>query len=443
MQFDTNKIKERVKGNTSTIVLIVLLIIAASWGGSQYAKAVQYRRALDNMYELSYYELVGSLENIDVDISKLIVSSSPGDSLELVSSISRKCDFASSALGSLPLSHPASMDTMQYLNTLGDYCRSLVKSGGEHIMLSEGDYQNFDYFRQSCIQLRTTLEGVTYSYDISPTEDWEYYQMVSTDSYDPFTFEQNGGIEYPSIIYDGPFSDALIGAQALGLSESTCTQDEALQIAAAALNISYDELFVSALNSKNIDGYSCSSQEGDTAFIANTGDIIWMMKDAQTAVENLAYEQCVQKAQEYLSQLGINDMVDTWSQTYNGQCIISFAYNQENCVIYPDLIKVKVNAENGDIIAYDALGYFMNHTQRDIPKKILKSDDAQNTVLGTLDVMDSKLCYIPSGGGGETLCWEFECMQNNEKYLVYVNALTGIEDRIYKVVETMDGELTV
>ena len=437
------KIKKGIKNNSTTIILVVLLIIAASWGGSQYAKAMEYQRALDNMYELSYYELVGSLENIDVDISKLTVSSSPGDSLELLSSISRKCDFAVSSLSNLPLSHPASMDTMQFLNTLGDYCRSLVKSGGEHIMLSEEDYTNFSNFRQSCVNLRTTLDGVTYSYDISPDKNWEYYQMVSQDNYDPFTFEQNGGIEYPSIIYDGPFSDALIGATAKGLSASTCTQDEALQIAAAALNEGYDTLFVSAQNSKNIDGYSCSNENGDTAFISNTGDVIWMMKDAQSAYEKLNYSECVVKAEEYLNSMGIKDMVDTWSQTYNGQCVISFAYTQNNCIVYPDLIKVKVNTENGDIVAYDALGYFMNHCQRDIPQDTISKDEAQNTVLGTLDVVDSDLCYIPSEGGDETLCWEFECLQQGEKYLVYVNALDGIQERIYKVVETTDGELTV
>jgi len=435
--------RKSIKDNTSTIVLVVLLIIAASWGGSQYAKAMQYQRALDNMYELSYYELVGSLENIDVDISKLVVSSSPGDSLELLSSISRKCDFAASSLTTLPVSHPASMDTMQYLNTLGDYCRSLVRTGGEHIMLSSEDYTNFNNFRQSCINLRSTLEGVNYSYDIASNNEWDYYQLVSQDSYDPFTFDQNGGIEYPSIIYDGPFSDALIGATAKGLSNSTCTQEEALQIASAGLNTNYDTLFVSALNSKNIDGYSCSNENGDTCFVSNTGDIIWMMKDAQSSVENLSYDECVQKAQEYIGSMGIKDMVDTWSQTYNGQCVISFAYKQQNCLVYPDLIKVKVNTENGDIIGYDALGYFMNHTTRDIPADVLPVEEAQNTVLGTLDVVDSELCYIPTAGGGETLCWEFECTQEGEQFLVYVNALNGIEERIYKVVETMDGELTV
>lgn len=443
MQFDIKKVKKSLKDNTSTIVLVGLLIVAASWGGSQYAKVVEYQRVLDNMYELSYYELVGSLENIDVEISKLVVSSSPGDSLELLSSISRKCDFATSSLTSLPLSHPASMDTMQYLNTLGDYCRSLVKSGGERIMLSGTDYENFDKFRQSCISLRSLLESVTYTYDIAPSDEWDYYQTIDQEMYDPFTFEENGGLEYPSIIYDGPFSDALSGAKAKGLSSQICTQEESLQIAAASLDITSDNLHISALNSKNIEGYSCSADNGDTAFIASTGEIVWMMKEAESSVEKLSYDECVNSAQEYLGAVGISDMVDTWSQTYDGQCVISFAYNQDNCLVYPDLVKIKVNMENGDILALDALGYWMNHTPRDIPTDIISKLDAQNTVLGTLDIEDSTLCYIPTGGGSELLCYEFECTKESETYLVYVNAINGIQERIYKVVDTMDGKLVV
>lgn len=442
MQFE--KIREYLKENTITIVLAVLLIGAASWGGSQYSKVVEYQRVMDNMYEMSYYELVDSMENIDVQISKLMVSSSPGESLEILSSISRKSDFATSALSKLPVSHPAVMDTMSYLNTLGDYCRALVKNAGDGLMLKQEDYVNFENLRTSCMTLRTSFNTTSYNYDIAPDDEWDYYQQVEQDIYDPFSFEESGGIDYPSIIYDGPFSDALIGQKAKGLAQQTCDREQAKQIAAQTLGVDVNEVEISSEGSKKIDGYSCSVKNGDTAFISSQGgNVIWSMKETGVYNEVLSYEDCVNSAKEYMATLGINDMVDTWSQMYDGQCVISFAYKQENCIVYPDLVKMKVNMEDGSILGCDALGYWMNHETRDISDETVSQDEAEATILGVVDVLETNLCYIPTGGGKEIFCWEFKCKFGEDDYLIYVNALNGVQERIYKVVETMDGSLVV
>lgn len=438
-----NKIKDFFTKNSVSLFLSAVLIGTGVFAGAQYAKMQNYKRELTGIYEMSFYELVGAMESIDVHISKLQVSSSPGESVEILSSISRQSDFASSSLSALPVSHPAIMNTMTFLNTLGDYCRSLTKKAGDGIMLQEGDYVNLESFRESCMSLRTSLESINYN-NIEPTQEWEYYQMVEQNVYDPFSIEEAGGIEFPTIIYDGPFSDALTGITPQGLGTGEIDEEQAKQIAATALNISVSFINLTSQNSKNMDGYTFSTDDGDSAFISKTGGkTIWMMKYSKASFEKLSYEECLIKANEYLDMLGIDDMVDTWSQTYDGQTIISFANVQKGCIVYPDLVKVKVDMEDGSITAVDALGYYMNHINREFKESYISAETASDTILGVIEIIESNLCLIPDKGGSEILCWEFFCSFNQETYIIYINAKNGIQERIYKIVDTVDGALVV
>ena len=54
------------------------------------------------------------------------------------------------------------------------------------------------------------------------------------------------------------------------------------------------------------------------------------------------------------------------------------------------------------------------------------------------------LSIIPSLGKNEILCYEFECTgENNNSYLIYVNAKTGVVENIFLLVVDENGTLTL
>ncbi len=61
-----------------------------------------------------------------------------------------------------------------------------------------------------------------------------------------------------------------------------------------------------------------------------------------------------------------------------------------------------------------------------------------------LTVLGHQMALIPSPGGEEKFCHEFLCRADNEqKYLIYVNAVTGAEERILILLEDELGALTI
>ncbi len=61
-------------------------------------------------------------------------------------------------------------------------------------------------------------------------------------------------------------------------------------------------------------------------------------------------------------------MQPTWASVAGHRAVIPFALVQNGVIIYPDLVKVTVALDNGDIVGYEAMGYLMSHHDRDIPR---------------------------------------------------------------------------
>ena len=67
--------------------------------------------------------------------------------------------------------------------------------------------------------------------------------------------------------------------------------------------------------------------------------------------------------------------------------------------IYPDMVKVRVALDNGEILGFDAVGYIMNHEDdRVIHKPKLTEEEARERVNTEFDVRSSRLAVIPSRG---------------------------------------------
>ena len=60
-------------------------------------------------------------------------------------------------------------------------------------------------------------------------------------------------------------------------------------------------------------------------------------------------------------------------------------------ICYPDLIKVSVALDNGGIVEYDASGFLMNHTERDLAAASLTADEARENVSPYLTPDEGRL----------------------------------------------------
>ena len=71
----------------------------------------------------------------------------------------------------------------------------------------------------------------------------------------------------------------------------------------------------------------------------------------------------------------------------------------------------------------------------------LKVEDAEKRISADIEVETSRLALIPLSSGKEVLTYEFSGKGSDGTYYVYIDAISGKEVQIFKVVSSNDGDL--
>jgi len=146
---------------------------------------------------------------------------------------------------------------------------------------------------------------------------------------------------------------------------------------------------------------------------------------------------------KFLADHGYPNMKESYYMQNDGIATINYAYSEDGITYYPDLIKVKVALDNGEIVGFEANGYLMNHTERDYGPPKLTEDEAREKVIRGEKIKSSGLAVIPTNYGTEILCYEFTGKVDDKDFLVYINANTGAEEDVLIIINSEDGILTM
>ncbi|MEG1027052.1 MAG: germination protein YpeB, partial [Oscillospiraceae bacterium] len=176
----------------------------------------------------------------------------------------------------------------------------------------------------------------------------------------------------------------------------------------------------------------------------NGGLISYMIKSREVYTKSIDEKSAINFATKYLQSLGIENIEKTYYEIANNIMTINYASISENIMLYPDLIKVSVAMDNGEIVEFDARGYIVNHKERDIPAVTITSATAQGKLSEFLTPQSTRLALIPLDNLTETLCYEIKCVgDDGQQILVYINAYTGEEERILILLINENGTLTI
>lgn len=414
-------------------MLLVALAIAVALALWQFREAKAAEITVRAGRERAYYSALDSLTNLEADLSKALVASGPGQHALLLGRVSTFAGAASENLAALPAAYGADESGLKFLGQTADYAQTLAAAAAEGRTLSETDVRQLSQLMQKSGELRRHLEnGEGFVYD-APSEE----QKLS-------------GIEYPSLLYDGPFSDGARQGEPRGLSGEEITSEQAVEAGRAFLGAARAQRASDMQGPIPCWGVSAEA-DGVTITLQVTrqgGKILWMAPETAGFTTELNMETCVERAREFLESHGFGEMEPSFTQQYDGLAVISFAAVQDGVTLYPDLVKAQVRMDTGEVVGLEANNYWMNHTERETLAPQVDEQQALRAVSGRLTVTGSRLCVIPiddglASGKTEKLCWEFAGEWNGSRYFVYIDAETGEEEKVLKVVAGNGGTLTI
>lgn len=429
---------------------LCFLAIIITYAISGNMESRKYQAKLEATYQASLTELAECLDLIETNLAKSAYASSPTMMAQLSEDLYSECNTAKNALSHLPIDQMNLSGAYKFLSQAGDYSNYLsskIKSGSE---ISEEELKNMNlllsYAKNYSKAVADMVNKCAYGNKITENEikSKNANSSVASISLD-FTQAEEAFADYPTLIYDGPFADAVLNKESQLIKNSEeITREKATEIAKNALGASAEDLKVKSDEVGNIPCYVFSYNEKTIGITKSGGYIAYILNSSSPAGKSITEENAKNLAKNFLEKAGYKNMESTYYAIDNNICLINFAYTENNIIYYSDLIKVGVSLSDGKICSLEAAGYLTNHCERQLGEIKINLNDSVSKLTKSADLIASKLAVIPLKNGKEVMCHELLCRnrQSGEDVLIYINAQTGEEENILLLLYSDNGTLT-
>jgi len=483
-----------------TIVAIVALLAVTAWGRGQQVE----RRALENhllaQYQRSFYDLTTQVENLEVLLGKSLVANGE-QSVAILSKIMLEADAAQENLTNLPVSEVTVARTAKFLTQVGDYASTLAKqvAGGDKISVQ--DRETLEKLYHQAINLSRDMHNVEAEVSDGSIHMVEMIKegrrvlpressQTMTESFSTVDQEMQ---RYPTLVYDGPFSDHLEKRGPASDLGERITPGEAVKKALSFAGKSPGEGYTAKVLGSieaNIPSFKVEirrkTKNGNkpnarnipviTAAVSKMGGrVVWMLSPsggiADTKVVNSSVaagssnagsiacnsdlggtisvagtrldrdvNDLAKKAERFLARRGYSSVELTGYRRGEGLVVFNFAPVEKGIILYPDNLKVTTATGDGSITAFDASGYLLSHRDREFPTPKLTQAEAKSKICPDLKVKGGRLVVLPLPNGEERFVYEFRGVaDDNQTFFVYVNAMDGREENILRIISNQEG----
>jgi len=440
------------KNRILTVITVITLILAAVLGYNLFMKNRAYATTKENEYNMAFYEVVDYVQNVKTYLAKSMISKSAEHGAEMLTHVWREANLAQAYLGMLPIESQELENTEKYLNQVSEYSYSLSRKNIEGENLTDEDigkikelYNYSNDLSNTLNEMSDELNNGTLTWEdlMNNTEGSEIAEVSTLD-----VIEENFH-EYTGLIYDGAFSEHLTTTEKRGLTGDEI--DEETAKLKAEEFIGKDRIKNTQNNGFVENGdipvyrFEMTTNDNQTIGISISkkgGHVVLLNSNRDVGEQKISEADAVAKGKEFLTEKGFASMEETYYMKQDGFITINYAYNQNNVLMYADLIKVKVALDNGDIIGLETTGYLNNHHERKIPTQKISIENARKQISANAQVASERLAMIPTEWKTEKFCYEFKGKIEDIDFIAYINAETGEEEDILIITNTENGTIT-
>lgn len=423
---------------------VVCFVFAAAtvYFSAQSRKLVKQQKLTK---EKAVSELCENLDSISVSLQKGIYTTD-GEALEAIGNeLCRQGARAKDSLGQLDFDREIRDGIYRFLSQVGNYTVWLAREKDKESDRSEL-LKLFSYAEK----LSEGLNGICLDYyngELSfekAAKSLAVKEELPEDFYDRLYDTAQTAGDYPTLIYDGPFSDSLVDKSSEFLkNKKEITADEAQAKAAEILGVQKSALRRGEDVDSYLKLYSFSYGENDITITKKGGYLCSFISEGFAERESISPASAIKRGEEYLKLLGYESMTSSYYSVYDGVCTINYAFEKDGVIFYSDLIKVKIGLDKGKLMGFDATAYLLGHRERNLPEAKLSLKQAEKIISSSLELIDSRYAVIPLETGKEVFCLQLHCKdKESRELLIYLNALTAKQEDILLLLYSDDGIMT-
>lgn len=455
IEIKLNKLKKKVNKKVLNVAIFMTFGALIIFSLEMTNNFKRQKNLVQDEYNKSIYLAVSYINNVEVDLAKLLVTSTPKMSAVTLADIWKQANLAKECLEQIPVGQNSMANASKYLTQVSDFSYTLMKQNISDIKLTEEEYEKLKHIYEDSSKLSSKMSDIYDDLNAGRIK-WDELEKIGNEKL-PDNDISNSISEvgktfqnYEGLIYDGAFSDHLLSSEPKFLSQKEISEDDAKKyIEEVILNDEKIEKieFKGESNGKielyNFDVTLDSKQKRTISITKNDCKLYLMIGDKKVKEQNISVDEAKKRGMEFLNKLGIDNMIETYYQKTENMIVINYAATQDDVILYPDLIKVKISLDDGKVYGVEAAGYIFNHTTRNNLKPSISQEKAKSILNSSLEIISSDMALIPTESNSEILTYEFKGKIDNREFLIYINADNAREEKVLLVIDNKNGVLTM
>lgn len=455
IEIKLNKLKKKVNKKVLNVAIFMTFGALIIFSLEMANNFKRQKNLVQDEYNKSMYLAVSYINNVEVDLAKLLVTSTPKMSAVTLADIWKQANLAKECLEQIPVGQNSMANASKYLTQVSDFSYTLMKQNISDIKLTEEEYEKLKHIYEDSSKLSSKMSDIYDDLNAGRIK-WDELEKIGNEKL-PDNDISNSISEvgktfqnYEGLIYDGAFSDHLLSSEPKFLSQKEISEDDAKKyIEEVILNDEKIEKieFKGESNGKielyNFDVTLDSKQKRTISITKNDCKLYLMIGDKKVKEQNISVDEAKKRGMEFLNKLGIDNMIETYYQKTENMIVINYAATQDGVILYPDLIKVKISLDDGKVYGVEAAGYIFNHTTRNNLKPSISQEKAKSILNSSLEIISSDMALIPTESNSEILTYEFKGKIDNREFLIYINADNAREEKVLLVIDNKNGVLTM
>lgn len=407
-----------------TFLIIILgcgaLILLLALNASQRRTAAA-ELALTEETLAAVAQTASELETLTLSLDKLRVTTSLRQTAALLHQCALSADRVQQALAELPDAQNQRSTILAYLSRLSALTRSCLADLAESAEMAEDS-------RASLIGMAGGLRLLLAEMALAQQDLLQGTKIAALPATD---------LSAP------PTAQELAKYKALPSKEISA--GEAMQIAKEFVGLQRVTSVAHAPDTSGaLPAYGVTVQTPDVQLnleVTRRGGKVLLMVPETASFSNLkSVEECTAAALEFLKSRGFAAMETPYYQVYDGLCVLTCVYVQNGVLVWPDRVLVQVRMDTAEVVGLEARSYWQNHIPRRMQSPLLTEAEARSAISSEVTVENARLCILPYSGQ-ERLCWQFTVRQEDEQYIVFIDAMNGSELLLEKLMQLEQGQV--
>ncbi|MCA0985808.1 germination protein YpeB [Guptibacillus algicola] len=435
--------------------LAIGVVSTSYWGYKEHQEKNAVLINAENNYQRAFHELNFHVDALEEKIGSTLAMSSQARLSPALAEVWRLTSEAQNDVGQLPLTLMPFNKTEEFLSNIGQFSYRVAIRDLNEKPLSSDEYDTLKKLHKHSTEIKDELRKVQ-AMVINHNLRWMDVELALASEKQAQDNTIIDGFKTVDKQVEG-YSDVNWGPEVTQLNEKKenldknvkgekLSEEEVKKVVIDYLDIeSNAEIDITSTGKKaGYQAYSLSIDNPKNKSSVNL-DVtkkgahpIWILMDRKIGKQKISLNEAAAKAEKFLQEHDITNMVIVDSSQYDKMGVFTFVYKQDDVPIYPDAVHIKVALDNGDIAGYESLEYLTNHHERKLSKPAISREEALAQINESVQIMEEGLGVIQNDLGEEVLCYEFMGTIENETYRIFINAENLREEKV----EKMDGTET-